>query len=524
MLISFPQLSEIRHGDHPETVVVIGSGAVGLYLAVSLSKAHRRVVVLEAGGRDLGGFGTATFSSVGRPHRGIQISRSRTLGGTTNLWGGQLVEFMPADVQERSWPGGEAWPLTFGQLEGYYRETYEALGVSEKVLNDELVWQRLGMQRFDLGPELEMFLTRWMRIPNLSTLYAAAIEGAPNLIIATGATAVGFDVEGDRVTAVKVSDGNGNQTRVTGRDVVLAAGTIENARLMLHAAVSPGCPWHDNGMVGRRFQDHLGGRVADLKPHDMRRFSNVFSTLVIDGEKLQPKIRTTNRRVRKPNQLNIQGMLAFESSISENLVFLKQFVKAAIYSRRVGSLKGLMTNSVACSRYLLPLMWNYIVQHRLLIPKSASISLHVQSETIPQDESRISIDPSIVDRYGLPKVILDWRVCGDELESIKRFSEDVAASLATLADVRIIPELAVGDHRFLDNLYDTGHQVGGCLMGSGPWNGVVDGDLRVFGTSNLYVAGAGVFRSSGNANTTFTAMTLATRLKDHLVRQVHARN
>jgi choline dehydrogenase-like flavoprotein len=59
-------------------------------------------------------------------------------------------------------------------------------------------------------------------------------------------------------------------------------------------------------------------------------------------------------------------------------------------------------------------------------------------------------------------------------------------------------------------------------MGSSPGNGVVDRDLRVFGTANLYVAGAGVFRSCGNANTTFTAMTLATRLKKHLVDRLHA--
>lgn len=522
MLISFQQLRELRHDDHPETIVVIGSGAVGLYLATSLSRARQRVLLLEAGSRDLGGFSTATFASIGRPHQGIDVSRSRTLGGTTNLWGGQLVEFMPADVQERSWPGGEAWPLPFSQLKGYYRETYTALGVSEKVLDDAFVWRRLGIQPTDLGPDLEIFLTRWMRIPNLATLYATEIESDPNLIIATEATVRGFEFVGDRVVAVEASDGNGQHTRVSGLHFVLAAGTIENARLLLHAAVAPDCPWRDNRMLGRRFQDHLGGRVADVIPHSMADFSKVFATLVVDGEKLQPKIRTTNRRVSTPRQLNIQGMMAFESSISENLVFLKQFVKAALYRRRIGSFRSLLTNSIACSRYLLPLMWNYVVRHRLLIPRTATIALHVQSETIPLDDSRISIDHSSVDRYGLPKVVLDWRISGQEFASIRAFAEEVSRALAGLADVRIVPDLAAGDHRFLDRLYDTGHQAGGCVMGSSAGNGVVDRDLRVFGTTNLYVAGAGVFRSCGNANTTFTAMTLATRLKDHLVNRLHA--
>lgn len=522
MLISFDQLRELRHEDHPQTFVVVGSGAVGLYLAVSLLRAGQRVLLLEAGGRDLGGFHAETFTSIGRPHQGIRISRSRTLGGTTNLWGGQLVEFMPADFEERAWPGGDAWPLPFTELERYFRETYSALGVSETVLDDDRVWRRLGIQQIDLGPDLEVFLTRWMRIPNLATLYAEEIARDPNLIIATEATVVGFEFAGDRVVAVEASDGNGTYTRVNGRHFVLAAGTIENARLLLHAAGAPACPWRDNDMLGRRFQDHLGGRVADIVPHDRAGFAQVFSTLVVNGEKLQPKIRTTNLHVNRPRHINIQGMMAFESSISENLVFLKQFVKAALYSRRIGSLRALLTNSIACWRHLLPLMWNYVVQHRLLIPRTATIALHVQSEMIPRDDSRISIDPSSVDRYGLPRVVLDWRISGDELDRIQAFTMDVARALATLADVRILPDLAAGDPCFLDQLYDTGHQAGGCVMGSSPRNGVVDGDLRVFGTTNLYVAGAGVFRSTGNANTTFTAMTLATRLKDHLVSRAHA--
>ena len=47
--------------------------------------------------------------------------------------------------------------------------------------------------------------------------------------------------------------------------------------------------------------------------------------------------------------------------------------------------------------------------------------------------------------------------------------------------------------------------------------GVVDSNCKVFGTQNLYVAGAAVFPSSSFANPTFTAMALARRLSKHLV-------
>ena len=53
-------------------------------------------------------------------------------------------------------------------------------------------------------------------------------------------------------------------------------------------------------------------------------------------------------------------------------------------------------------------------------------------------------------------------------------------------------------------------------MAADPADGVVDRDLRVFGTSNLYVAGASVFTTGGHANPTFTAVALALRLGAHL--------
>lgn len=520
MRIEFKELAET--GSANTAVVIVGSGAVGLFLGVKLAKAGRRVLLLESGDRDLGGFAANSYALLGRSHHGIQIGRSRSLGGTTNLWGGQLVEFMPADLQERSWPCGEAWPLTFGELAAYYPETYEALGVDRSLIDDERVWQRLGTPKPDVDHGLEVFLTRWMKVPNLATLYADEIERAPNLIVATGSTVCGLRFKGNRIDSVEVSDGRGGRATVAGTNFVLAAGTIENARLMLHAAASPECPWRDNRMLGRRFQDHLGGRIADIVPREAKTFSRCFSTIVFRGEaKLQPKIRTTNDTVLRSGQLNIQAGMAFESSVKENLVFLKQFVKAAVFSRRVGSLRSLARNVTACSRYLPPLMWNYIVQHRLLYPGVSKIALHVQSETMPSDDSRITVDRNVLDRYGLPKVLLDWRLGGGELTQIKDFATRVSAALSALADVRIVPELAAGNPDFLDSLYDTGHQVGGCIMGTSPENGVVDGDLRVFGTENVYVVGACVFRSSGNANTTFTAMTFASRLKDHLSKVAH---
>jgi choline dehydrogenase-like flavoprotein len=68
----------------------------------------------------------------------------------------------------------------------------------------------------------------------------------------------------------------------------------------------------------------------------------------------------------------------------------------------------------------------------------------------------------------------------------------------------------------LDKLCDTNHSAGGCIMSNFPDQGVVDRNLRIFGTQNAYIVGASTFPTSSDANVTFTAMALACRLADNL--------
>ena len=60
------------------------------------------------------------------------------------------------------------------------------------------------------------------------------------------------------------------------------------------------------------------------------------------------------------------------------------------------------------------------------------------------------------------------------------------------------------------------HHIGTTRMAASPSEGVVDGNCRVHGTANLYVAGSSVFPTAGNANPTLTIVALALRLGDHL--------
>lgn len=504
--------------DTPATVVV-GSGAVGLFFSKCLLAAGRRnIVVIESGSEALGSFDANAFHVIGRRHEGIRIGRSRSLGGTSNLWGGQLVEFSESDFRRRDWMARSGWPIQLADLKPYYLRAFDMLGIGPGFVEDEPVWNSVLGRTPMIGDGLEVFLTRWMNVPSMARQLRKEIDESPSLHVLLRHTANGFRFQGDEVTHVRLRGPDGQDGFLPVGTIVIAAGTIESSRLMLTGALDAACPWRDNPMLGRRFQDHLGGRIAMIKPTDRKAINRIFATIHWKGLKFQPKVRLTAATVERGRLLASLGMVTFESSVTEHLQFLKQFLKAAIHSRRITGVRDFIIHAAACAKYLPPLMLAYLKEHRVMSPANASISIVVQAEQNPVDESCIRVDPSEVDAYGLPRVLLDWRLGGRELESIRELAVECQRAFreSGLGEVEVEPSLLSCDPQMLDRMRDTNHPAGGCVMSNDPETGVVDPSLRIFGTRNAYVLGAATFPTSSDANVTFTAMALACRLVDHL--------
>ena len=146
------------------------------------------------------------------------------------------------------------------------------------------------------------------------------------------------------------------------------------------------------------------------------------------------------------------------------------------------------------------------------------IQLRLTSEQIPLKTSRLRLRTDR-DSLGMPLVEVDWRIEGAELETMAEFCEMISAVLMRekLARIELDPLLKARDRGFLSKIDDGNHQMGMARMSSKPANGVVDTDLRVHGSNNLYVAGAAVFPTTGFANPTLTAIALGQRLSDCLL-------
>lgn len=520
--------------DTPHDVVIVGGGTVALLLAVLLERQGQRVMVLETGG---GSFEAPAqelndATVIGRAHTGISVARGRALGGTSNLWGGQLTGFVPSDFEAREGVSDAPWPITYQDLLPWYEAVAQELRLADVLDENTPQAHKLFGDHYPDFPGFTLFLTRWLKEPAMARYFRERLQNAPNLTVLLHAHATGLDLapDGERITSVRVARPDGTTTAIHGKRFVLANGTIEIARLLLAcAAEQPQAPWAGNPWVGAGFQDHLemrGGRVHLL---DKPRFLRTFQNIVLGGHKYQPKLRlnTGAGTAGADATLNVTGYFAFESSISEHLQHLKVLVRSLMR----GGLphQGLGLNLGEVLRHIrgmgsawMPMIVQYLRHHRIYNPGDRGVWLVMHAEQLPRHDSRITLDHQRRDRFGMPLAALDWRIGGQpEVRAMAAFVRRAGESLlaAGLARVEIDALLDVEDARVLEHATDTYHQCGGARMGHHPRDGVVDSDLRVFGTSNLYVAGAAAFRTSSYANPTFTAMALTARLADRLQRE-----
>jgi choline dehydrogenase-like flavoprotein len=521
---------DLNHAPPPDTphdVVIVGGGTVALLLAVLLERQGQRVLVLETGG---GGFEAPAqelndATVIGRAHTGISVARGRALGGTSNLWGGQLTGFVPSDFEARAGVSDAPWPIRYEDLLPWYEAVARELRLADVLDESTPQAHKLFGNQYPDIPGFTLFLTRWLKEPALARYFSERLQNAPGLTVLLHAHATGLALapEGDRVTSVRVARLDGTSTAIRGERFVLANGTIEIARLLLAcAAEQPQAPWAGNPWVGAGFQDHLemrGGRVHLL---DKPRFLRTFQNIVLGGHKYQPKLRLDTSAVTAGADaaLNVTGYFAFESSIGEHLQHLKVMVKSL---RRGGlshqGLGDMLRHLRGMGSAWVPMIVQYLRHHRIYNPADRGVWLVMHAEQVPRNDSRITLDPQRRDRFGMPLATLDWRIGGQpEVRAMAAFVRRVGESLqaAGLARVEIDAQLDAEDAHALDRATDTYHQCGGARMGHHSGDGVVDSELRVFGTTNLYVAGAAVFRTSSYANPTFTALALTARLADRL--------
>jgi len=529
-------LSDLEEFDDDVTcqgdVCVVGGGAVGLVVAVQLSRMGKRVILLEGGGVGLEERSQALHRTItaGHPSEREDFGRYRVLGGTTTFWAGQVIPVDQIVFEDRAWVTDAKWPFTIAELDPYHRKAYELIGLENVELDDSKIWRKIGVNP-DLGPNLGVVLTRWAPSRNFARLFKKEIDGTGNFRAFVHANVTGFSLDetGRKISGIKARSFNGKQITVNAKSVVLACGTIEIARLLLQPSGDDGpYPWQSNPWIGQGFIDHIDSIAGTVEIWNKSAFHKLFDSIMVNKFKYSPRIHLNADEQRKQRTIDIAANFNFESITLQHLENIKMFLwSIAAMQRPREAVEGVKPDKIwrlpihvmAVMKIAFPIAFRYLMDHRLYKPVGGTVYLRLTSEQIPNPASCIRLVDE-KDELGMRRVEVDWKFDGREIRTFAIFSRLIRDTLRErgIGEITLDPDLENESQAYFEKVVDGNHHMSTARIGNTADEGVVDSDLRVHGTENLYVAGAAVFPASGFANCTFTALALGLRLCDHLER------
>jgi choline dehydrogenase-like flavoprotein len=517
--------------------VIVGAGAGGGIAAMVLAERGARVLLIERGrwldfnttGRDhlrnhrlslyghntgpeLEGNPRVYVSPTGketkvRPHEGGWNNVASGVGSGTVVYGGQAWRFHPLDFRMASTygvPEGSSladWPISHDELAPHYEAVEWAVGVSGGAAHPGYPDRRdYPMPAFPFtkkgrtlraGAEKLGWETRPVpllinSIPNQGRDACAACQhcvgfacpvdaknGTHNTAIpramATGncdvmthAVVTKVEKSGSRVTGVRVVV-DGEETLIEADTVVLAASAIETARLMLLSDLG-----NEHDQVGRNLQGHYYAVAWGLMPDPVQ-----------DGVGPGASISTT--RFSHGNEGIVGGGMLADDFVVLPVVFAKWFQNPAVPKWGKGHKD-----------------WMRYAYRRFL---TAMGPVH----EIPHPDCRVTLDPSVKDKYGLPVA----RLSGTTHPETVRATEFMVARAKEWLIASGCEEVFSSPQEL--HLSAGQHQAGTCRMGDDPRTSVVDRNGKVHGMENLYVADGSVHVTNGGFNPVLTIMANAHR-------------
>jgi len=519
--------------------VVVGSGIIGSLTARKLALAGASVIILEAGPRVTRGELVARFRNSPRrsdwmspyppkawaPHPVYQPADNgylvqagpypypaeyiRQVGGTTWHWAAHAWRNVPNDFRIHSLYGvGVDWPISYDDLEPYYQEAEEIMGVSGA--------PDTGSPRnkpFPMEPVAEPWAMRRVRerlagtfpvVTNTTARNSRGYDGRPACcgnnscqpicpidaqyhggLAADAAEAAGaklvananvYKLEHDaagRVVAALYYDPDKTAHRVTGKTFIVAANGIESPRLLLLSASDkfPHGLANSSDMVGRNLMDHPSTSLTFDADEDL----------------------WLGRGPQSPSSINTMRDGAFRA---EHAPYRLDFTNI---SRVDGATRALIADGV------------YGVEFERRLRHSAARELNVKNvlEVLPRPEHRITLSDQ-KDAMGIPKPEAHYSIDDYTRKGHERSKDDF---------IRIAALMGGSNLRFSKDgdFANNQHICGTLSMGNDPATSVCDGWGRTHDHENLFLASTGILPTSGTCNSTENGVALALRTVQHML-------
>jgi choline dehydrogenase-like flavoprotein len=451
--------------------------------------------------------------------------RTRVVGGRTNVWGRQSYRLSDQDLHGKSFDGyGEDWPISYKDLAPYYDIVEEYVGISGQAENvpelpdgrfhpampmscaemqlrtrvkSKLGWtvtigrtaiitRPINNRRpcHYCGPCEQGCATHSYFNAAFTTVADALNSGNTTLITNAMVYRVLTDPSSHRATGVMYIDRVTREVReVRARAVLLCAQALESARILLNSA--EGGLANSSGVLGHYLMDHTwvaGGARGEFPD--------------------APAPRPSLGAPRRPNGLYTIRMKNTMNGPRETK-YLRGF--------------GFQGGGSTSFRMNAP-GYGEAFKKGVLDPLT-SINLTGFGEVLARFDNFVEIDPTVVDKFGIPvlKITMTW---GENEKAMIPDMAVTATQMLEAAGAKNIEPFTVPDRIPGYGI----HEMGTARMGSDPKTSVLNQFLQTHDIDNLYVMDASSFVSSGCQNPTLTIMALAVRGCDHLMEEMRRGN
>jgi choline dehydrogenase-like flavoprotein len=459
------------------------------------------------------------------PYTGTKYAwvRARLLGGKTNIWGRLALRLSDYDFKGKAHDGyGEDWPISYADIAPYYDKVDLLLGIAGHKENLRHLPDSLFQRSTKLNVAEVALRHKLAGMGRVLTPYRAGVttdgvknkyrsrcmgRGAcdrrggcdihaafdsptgliypamdtGNLTLRSNSTC--HEVLVDRATGKArgvafVDSVTKRSLEAKGKVVILAASTLESARLML-LSKSPRYPngiGNSSGHVGHNFCEHvmgpgITGLVKDLvgKPHTLD-----------DGRPggfYVPRFR--NLADRQPGFIRGYG---FEGSSGHQIFPPGSDAPGfgTAYKKHVRDYAG------------------------------AYITMGGFGEVLPRFESYVDLDPVVEDAWGIPVLRFHYEFGDNE----KKMAEDMAVTAKEMFEEAGIEVLNVRRGVLTEGW--SIHELGTARMGEDPKTSVLNQFQQSHDVKNLFVVDGSSHVSASCQNPTWTIMALAWRSCEHL--------
>jgi quinoprotein glucose dehydrogenase len=516
-------------------VCIIGSGISAAMVADRLARATRaRIVVVEAGddAPPLAARAAARERFLrygenpwGRDHlEGYEIdgplqSRSMLVGGLAMHWGAVTPRFSPEDFKQHSLFGvGTDWPITYEELDPFYQEAEEVMGVAGEQGPPDLDPRAkpFPMPALPLTYNLEL-LKKWAasagiamwsqpsaknsvayrgrapccRNDTCSPICPVGAKYSPDftwnalrkhsgfqLVTRTVVRRLVLDSSGKRIDhAVAVDRDRPDQpVELRARLFVVAAGYTWSSHLLLLSNVA-----NSSGLVGKYLTGHRNVQgFVDLPLRLYPGLNEQHSLVTKQFMRLRPGVPYIRHDLR-----------VWESS----------FGKAA---RLVDDAGALMLGDAVLDDW----------RRRT---RTGTARVRAYYDVVPDRSSELTLDAARKNAWGDPLPKLAFHDAPESI-ALRGQTEDAITSL-----FRDMARAGNGTllRTSVDNFQD--HPAGGCRMGHDPATSVVDSHGRAHDHENLFVVGAPTSVSGSCANATLTFCALSLRAAHEMERELARR-